>query len=87
YIRLPFNSEYPGQPSVLKSTAKDIVKFMKEAWNLKTPELIICVTGGAQELETIPTRIRDAFKRSLIAAAVTTGNKSKTHNLKKELVG
>ncbi|CAF1628769.1 unnamed protein product, partial [Didymodactylos carnosus] len=56
-----------------KTHAEEIVSFMKEAWKLKTPELIISVTGGAALFKTTPAHVRNAFQRDLIAAADTTG--------------
>ncbi|CAF1313817.1 unnamed protein product [Didymodactylos carnosus] len=77
YIRIPFlppspaneNSNYQQRPALW--TGKDVVDFMRKAWDLDPPELIISVTGGARDFK-MPTRLRNAFQRGLIAAAETT---------------
>ena len=43
-----------------------------EAWGLQRPQLILSVTGGAQKF-TLPYRMKKAFKRGLVKAAVSTG--------------
>ena len=43
-----------------------------DGWNLQRPNLILSVTGGAQNF-TIPQRMKQAFKIGLIKAAATTG--------------
>ncbi|CAF0783238.1 unnamed protein product [Didymodactylos carnosus] len=65
-----FNS-HPMAVDGLNEAAQSIVKFMRVVWELRTPGLIISVTGGAKYLET-PMKIREVFKRDLIAAAITT---------------
>lgn len=46
--------------------------YSEEGWNLPKPQLILSVTGGAQNF-TISNRMKKAFKRGLIKAAATTG--------------
>ena len=50
-----------------------MIQFLhhQEGWNLKKPQLIISVTGGAKNF-TIPHRMKKAFKRGLIKAAAST---------------
>ena len=45
--------------------------FHPESWNLKKPNLIISVTGGAQKF-SLPYLVKKAFKRGLIKAAAST---------------
>jgi transient receptor potential cation channel subfamily M protein 2 len=45
--------------------------YHERGWNLPMPQLIISVTGGAQNF-TIPQRMKTAFKRGLIKAATST---------------
>ncbi|CAF1486573.1 unnamed protein product [Didymodactylos carnosus] len=52
--------------------AEEIVEFMRDAWNLHVPNLIISVTGGAKYFKFINPRTRDDFQNGLFAAAVTT---------------
>jgi hypothetical protein len=44
---------------------------MHEAWSLDSPNLIISITGGAQDF-TIDANTKKAFKKGLIKAAKTT---------------
>jgi hypothetical protein len=46
--------------------------YHPEGWNLKCPQLILSVTGGAQKFNN-SNRMKKAFKRGLIKAAVSTG--------------
>mgnify|MGYP002790666187 CR=1 FL=1 len=46
--------------------------YNTESWNLQKPQLILSVTGGAQKFN-IPNRMKKAFKRGLVKAAVSTG--------------
>ncbi len=50
-----------------------IVNLIRYGWKLPSPQLIISVTGGAHLFKLATPRIRYAFQRGLIAAAVTTG--------------
>mgnify|MGYP002630676715 CR=1 FL=1 len=47
-------------------------KSGQNAWNLKRPQLILSVTGGAQKF-TLPYRMKKAFKQGLVKAATSTG--------------
>ncbi|CAF0797780.1 unnamed protein product [Didymodactylos carnosus] len=53
------------------SLAWHIVQFMRTAWNLPTPELIISVTGGAK-LCNLTREMSNAFQQALISAVLTT---------------
>ncbi|CAF1596644.1 unnamed protein product, partial [Didymodactylos carnosus] len=55
-------------------TAEEIVKFMREGWKLRSPQLIISVTGGAQLFEWTSPSMENAFQKGLTSAAVTTGD-------------
>lgn len=55
----------------LRTDAETVVKFMKDGWNLKAPDLIISVTGGAKHCD-MSARLRKIFQRGLVAAAITT---------------
>jgi hypothetical protein len=46
--------------------------YSKDGWRLNHPQLILSITGGAQNF-TIPHRMKNAFKRGLIKAAASTG--------------
>jgi hypothetical protein len=46
--------------------------YNKDGWWLSYPQLILSITGGAQNF-TIPHRMKNAFKRGLIKAAASTG--------------
>lgn len=56
------------------NSAESVVRFMKEGWQLPTPDLIISVTGGAKNFD-MSARLRKIFQRGLVAAAVTTSKK------------
>ncbi|CAF1237716.1 unnamed protein product, partial [Didymodactylos carnosus] len=56
-----------------QETAKQIVNFMREAWKLPIPQLVISVTGGARFFKITTFEIRNAFQNGLISAALTTG--------------
>ncbi len=45
--------------------------YSDKQWGLKSPKLIISVTGGAQNF-TMSHRMKKAFKEGLIKAAITT---------------
>lgn len=49
-----------------------IYQLMTKHWNLKTPNLIISVTGGAKNF-SLRTRLKEVFRRSLIKASESTG--------------
>jgi len=55
----------------LKTDGKTVVKFMKDAWRLPTPDLIISITGGAKYAD-ISARLKKAFQMGLVSAATTT---------------
>jgi hypothetical protein len=61
----------------LKTDAKTVVRFMRQAWRLPTPDLIISVTGGAKHFD-LPARLRKAFQLGLVSVATTT---SKSNHL------
>jgi len=55
----------------LQTDAETVVKFMKEAWRLPSPDLIISITGGAKHCD-LSARLRKAIQVGLVAAAATT---------------
>ncbi|CAF0772753.1 unnamed protein product [Adineta ricciae] len=55
----------------LQTDATTVVQFMKDAWQLPTPNLIISVTGGGKRCH-MPAHLRKTFQRGLVAAAATT---------------
>jgi hypothetical protein len=57
-----------------ETSPSDMIEYVYHAqnWGLEKPKLILSVTGGAQKFN-IPQRMRKAFKRGLIKAAVSTG--------------
>jgi len=46
----------------------------KDKWNIKKPELIISVTGGANDLD-ISHKLKETFCKGLLKAAITTSIK------------
>jgi transient receptor potential cation channel subfamily M protein 8 len=59
----------------LDTKADKVVQFMKEAWRLRTPDLIISITGGAKYCD-LSARLRKAFQVGLVSAAATTSKSS-----------
>ncbi len=55
----------------LDTNVETVVKFMKEAWHLPTPDLIISITGGAKHSD-LSARLRKTFQIGLVSAAATT---------------
>ena len=53
--------------------ANEMIKFLyhDNGFKIAQPQLIISVTGGAQNF-TIPQRMKNAFKQGLIKAATST---------------
>ena len=45
---------------------------MTKKWNLKVPNLIISVTGGAKSFH-MPAKLKEAFSKGLVKVAVSTG--------------
>ena len=56
-----------------QSPAAEIIDFMRDAWKLPVPELIISVTGGAKLFNIASPRMRNAFQQGLISAVMATG--------------
>lgn len=54
------------------SQAAEIVDFMRQAWKLPTPELIISITGGAKLFEIISAHAHRTFQQDLVSAAMAT---------------
>eukprot|EP00736_Rhodelphis_marinus_P002900 Rmarinus@m.18823 len=50
---------------------KDVVQLMYEYWRLPRPQLVISVTGGAQDFDLKPS-LRHAFMRGLMRTATST---------------
>lgn len=46
--------------------------YNPKGWNLERPQMILSIIGGAQKY-SISNRVKTAFKRGLINAAVSTG--------------
>ncbi len=55
----------------LGTNAKTIIEFMQRGWRLPNPDLIISITGGGKQCN-MSARLKKAFQRGLVAAAVTT---------------
>ena len=55
----------------LKTDAETVVEFIKTAWHLRTPDLIISITGGAKRCD-LSARLRKSFQVGLVSAAATT---------------
>ncbi|UJR11714.1 hypothetical protein I4U23_015895 [Adineta vaga] len=55
----------------LQTDATTVVEFLKDGWQLPTPDLIISVTGGGKRCQ-LPAHLRKTFQRGLVAAAATT---------------
>ncbi|CAF1451499.1 unnamed protein product [Rotaria sordida] len=55
----------------LVTDAETVVKFMKDAWCLRTPDLIISIAGGATRFD-LSARLKKAFQLGLVSAAATT---------------
>ncbi|XP_074655760.1 transient receptor potential cation channel subfamily M member 8-like, partial [Tubulanus polymorphus] len=54
------------------SRMDDMKSLLFDQWNLKTPNLIISVTGGARSFKMKP-RLKEMFQRGLMKVASTTG--------------
>ncbi|KAI8514532.1 Transient receptor putative cation channel sub M member 2 [Branchiostoma belcheri] len=52
---------------------EDVLKVMREQWNLELPNLLISVTGGAKNFYIKP-RLQEVFRKGLIKAAQSTVN-------------
>lgn len=57
------------------SQAAEIVDFMRNAWKLPVPELIISVTGGAKLFEIVSSRAHKTFQQDLVSAAIATSKR------------
>ena len=55
----------------LTTDSSVLVRFMKEAWALPIPDLIISITGGAKHFE-LPARLRKTFQLGIVSVAATT---------------
>ena len=53
---------------------KPILNLLFNFWKLEKPNLIISVTGGAQNY-TLKPRLRDVFRKGLVKAATSTSKK------------
>ncbi|CAF1523283.1 unnamed protein product [Adineta ricciae] len=62
----------PAAQTLDKSPAAEIVRFMRTAWKLPEPELIISVTGGAKFYNIPSPRMRNALQQGLISAVTAT---------------
>lgn len=55
----------------LKTEPATVVKFLRDAWHLHKPDLIISVAGGAKKCD-LSVRLRKSFQLGLVSAAATT---------------
>ncbi|CAF5150377.1 unnamed protein product, partial [Rotaria sp. Silwood1] len=55
----------------LATDAETVVKFMKDAWHLRTPDLIISIAGSTQHFD-LSARLKKSFQLGLVSAAATT---------------
>eukprot|EP00794_Sanderia_malayensis_P003485 gene3485-3983_t len=53
------------------TSALSLLKLLTERWSLKVPNLVISVTGGAKDFQ-LGSRLKEAFSKGLIKAAVST---------------
>ncbi|XP_025081227.1 transient receptor potential cation channel subfamily M member 2-like isoform X2 [Pomacea canaliculata] len=51
---------------------KTMLQLMMEVWSMKRPNLLISVTGGAKNF-VMRARLKEAFRRGLMKAALSTG--------------
>lgn len=65
YIRLAMDTK-PGV----------VLEFLRDAWHLQRPNLIISITGGAKFCEMSP-RLRQNFQMGLVSSAAATSNDNK----------
>uniref|UniRef100_A0A671NEL6 Transient receptor potential cation channel, subfamily M, member 2 n=1 Tax=Sinocyclocheilus anshuiensis TaxID=1608454 RepID=A0A671NEL6_9TELE len=54
------------------TSCESLYQLMTEHWKLRSPNLLISVTGGAKNFY-IKTHLKDKFRRGLIKVAQTTG--------------
>nr|XP_009303267.1 transient receptor potential cation channel subfamily M member 2 isoform X2 [Danio rerio]6DRK_A Chain A, Transient receptor potential cation channel, subfamily M, member 2 [Danio rerio]6DRK_B Chain B, Transient receptor potential cation channel, subfamily M, member 2 [Danio rerio]6DRK_C Chain C, Transient receptor potential cation channel, subfamily M, member 2 [Danio rerio]6DRK_D Chain D, Transient receptor potential cation channel, subfamily M, member 2 [Danio rerio] len=54
------------------TSCENLYQLMTEQWKLRSPNLLISVTGGAKNFY-IKTHLKDKFRRGLIKVAQTTG--------------
>ena len=57
---------------------KPMLTLLFKVWKLEKPNLIISVTGGAQNY-TLKPRLRDVFRKGLVKAATSTSKTYGTH--------
>lgn len=66
------NKESQENSSGNRSEAAKVVDFMRNAWKLPAPSLIISVTGESALFEDISPQIYMLFQQDLVSVAVTT---------------
>jgi hypothetical protein len=71
----PLSPELDNAELFSTDPATQLVAFMRDHWEIPLPELIISVTGGAQLFKLTQPRIRNAFQKGLVSAAVATGER------------
>ncbi|XDV29944.1 hypothetical protein PO909_032961 [Leuciscus waleckii] len=54
------------------TSSESLYQLMTEQWNLRSPNLLISVTGGAKNFH-MKNHLKDKFRRGLIKVAKTTG--------------
>lgn len=55
----------------LETESEKVVQFLKDGWDLSTPDLIISITGGGRRCR-LSKYLRKTFQRGIVAAAQTT---------------
>lgn len=64
-----------GHEKLIVTQATEIVDFMRNAWKLPVPELIISIAGGARFFEVISPLAHKKFQQDLVAAALATSER------------
>ncbi len=62
----------PDQILSPTTPAAQLVDFMRKAWKIPLPELIISVTGGARLFKLTNPQLRSTFQKGLVSAAINT---------------
>lgn len=54
-----------------RTSVDDLLLLMKDHWEMELPNLLISVTGGAQNF-TMKPRLKEVFRQGLVKAAEST---------------
>lgn len=54
-----------------RTSVDDLLLLMKDHWDMELPNLLISVTGGAQNF-TMKPRLKEVFRQGLVKAAEST---------------